>query len=331
MRYRKLGSTNLQVSALAFGAGPVSGLMTNSGFDRQKRVVQRAIELGLNWFDTAATYGAGESEKNLGQVLESLRNERTLPKVHIATKVRVASAGVADFRPIVLQSIRESLTRLRVPRVTLLQLHNSITRVRDSQPTSITPEDVLGPTGILAGMEIARGEGLVDYFGLTGIGEAAGLREVIRSKKFETIQTPLHLLNMSPLRAIPVSLHDPDYGGFLQDAIDVGMGIFAIRVYAGGALIGSEPSAHTLKTPFFPLSLYERDRVRLAQLRKVAGDAWLGGETALRYILSQGEVTSAIVGFGSEKEVDEACASESRGVLTDLEIGILESSLQQIK
>lgn len=330
MRYRKLGSTNLQVSALAFGAGPVSGLMTNPGFDSQKRVVQRAIELGLNWFDTAATYGAGESEKNLGHVLESLRNELTLPEVHLATKVRVASAGVSDFRPIVLQSVRESLTRLRVPRVTLLQLHNSITRVRDSQPTSVTPEDVLGPAGILAGMEMARTEGLVDHFGLTGIGEGEGLREVIRSEKFATIQTPLHLLNMSPLKSIPVALQDPDYGGFLRDAANLGMGIFAIRVFAGGALIGSEPSAHTLKTPFFPLSLYERDRTRLAQLRKLAGSVWRGSETALRYILSQSEVTSAIVGFGSEAELDEACASESQGNLSDSEIGILESSLQQL-
>jgi len=75
------------------------------------------------------------------------------------------------------------------------------------------------------------------------------------------------------------------------------MGVFAIRVFAGGALLGQEPSAHTLKTPFFPLDLYERDRRRAG-----GGDL---KEAALRFVLDDDRVHAAIVGVGSPGHVDE--------------------------
>src|SRR5687768_6262412 len=64
MHFATLGSTGIQVSRLALGAGPVPELMTVEGADRQLAVVGRAIELGINWFDTAATYGEGRSEQS---------------------------------------------------------------------------------------------------------------------------------------------------------------------------------------------------------------------------------------------------------------------------
>jgi len=79
------------------------------------------------------------------------------------------------------------------------------------------------------------------------------------------------------------------------------MGIFAIRVFAGGALLGHEPSAHTYKTPFFPLDLYQRDRQRAAEVAR-------GGslkEAALRFVLDDIRVHSAIIGFGSPEHVEE--------------------------
>ncbi|HVW37562.1 MAG TPA: hypothetical protein VHB99_09655, partial [Pirellulales bacterium] len=60
MLYRSLGNTGIEISAISFGAGPVSSLMVGDDGDRQRAVVQRAIARGVNWFDTAATYGAGQ-------------------------------------------------------------------------------------------------------------------------------------------------------------------------------------------------------------------------------------------------------------------------------
>lgn len=333
MQYRRLGSTGIDVSAIAFGAGPVSGLLTGDQTDRHNAVVAKAIELGINWFDTAATYGNGSSERHLGDALARIKPE--VP-VHVATKVRVNLTTETDLRPLVVASVKESLSRLKLDRVSLLQIHNSITWHRNDQPTSITPEDVLGLNGILAGMQEVRAAGLVDHFGLTGIGDADALRTVMRSRKFATIQTPFHLLNPSALCTTPESLCDPDYGGFLRTANEMEMGIFAIRVFAAGALLGAEPSAHTLKTPFFPLELYRRDEARASKiLSKLDSPDWSLdsgpvterlGEVALRYVLSQPEISSAIVGFGAIDHVISAVKNSDKEPLLSSTVARLFAS-----
>src|SRR5438046_4859503 len=69
---RKLGRTGLDVSLLGFGCGAVGGLMIKGAAADQERAVARAVELGINYFDTAQMYGNGESERNLGRVLKAL-------------------------------------------------------------------------------------------------------------------------------------------------------------------------------------------------------------------------------------------------------------------
>jgi len=86
------------------------------------------------------------------------------------------------------------------------------------------------------------------------------------------------------------------------------MGVFAIRVFAGGALLGQEPSAHTLKTPFFPLALYLRDRERAERL---SGGGSLK-EEALRFVLDDARVHSAILGFGSAEQLEEVTGMVER-------------------
>ena len=327
MLFRPLGSTGISVSAIAFGAGPVSGLMTSATSDKHRAVVAKAIELGVNWFDTAATYGNGQSEANLGDALANIRCDNP---IHVATKVRVMPTDQGDLRSLVVRSVKESLSRLRLPRVTLLQIHNSITHRRNDQPTSITPEEVVGPKGLLAGMEDVRSAGLVDHFGLTGIGDADALRTVICSSRFATIQAPFHMLNPSTLIETPANLCDPDYGGFLREAHELGMGLFAIRVFAAGALLGAEPSSHTLQTPFFPLPLYQRDVARVRELEQLLGTSQTVREIALRYVLSQSAFASAIIGFGATTHVEEAVRLVEMGGLPAAELSRIEELIKSI-
>src|SRR5687768_74884 len=95
MQYRDLGRTGLRVSAVAFGGGPVSGLLVGDDLAHQRAVVGYAIAQGVNWFDTAATYGRGSSEAHLGRVLEELG---VADGVHVATKVRLAPGDLGDIR-----------------------------------------------------------------------------------------------------------------------------------------------------------------------------------------------------------------------------------------
>src|SRR4029450_9839930 len=73
MQKRRLGRTGLDVSVLGYGAGAVGGLFTKGAAADPERAIARAIEAGINYFDTAALYGNGESEKNLGRVLRALK------------------------------------------------------------------------------------------------------------------------------------------------------------------------------------------------------------------------------------------------------------------
>src|SRR5438876_6693253 len=95
MHYRTLGRTGLRVSALAFGAGPVSGLMTGDDHAAQRAAVRKAIELGINWIDTAPGYGQGASETNIGRALADLGATELL---HVATKVRLTPDQLTNIR-----------------------------------------------------------------------------------------------------------------------------------------------------------------------------------------------------------------------------------------
>ncbi|MBA4015607.1 MAG: hypothetical protein C0483_00315 [Pirellula sp.] len=306
MPYRALGRTGLQISALAFGAGPISTLMVGDDQARQDAVVRAAIKRGINWFDTAATYGGGQSEQSLGRAFEELR---CAAQVYVATKVRLTTDDLADIRGAVRRSLEGSLTRLRMSGVALLQLHNSITLGRNDEPTSLTPDDILRPGGVADAMEALRNEGLVAHLGLTGVGRPESMAEVVRSGRFDTMQVPYHLLNPSAGMTMPSDFRETNYGNIIADCAETEMGVFAIRVLAGGALAGNPPSPHTLKTPFFPLDLYERDRSRAADLRKALGAARRLPQEAVRFSLAHPHVNSAIIGFGDVAQIDEALAA----------------------
>lgn len=317
MLYRPLGKTGIQVSAVSFGAGPVAELMTDaSRFEDQCQTVQRGMQLGINWIDTAATYGDGRSEESLGRVLQAL-DLRT--KMHVATKVRIPPEAVGDIPGYIHKSVDASLSRLRLPKVTLLQLHNSITAERGAQPTSLTPEDVLGRGGVLTAMKELKSAGAVEHLGLTGLGEPAALVEVLQSRQFETIQTPYNLLNPSSGRDMPAEFAETNLGNLIATCREFSIGVFAIRVFAGGALAGQEPSKHTLTTKFFPLDLFRRDEARAAEIATRLSAKMSLREVALRFAISHPDVASAIVGFGSPTEVDEAARHIDKGPLTEAE------------
>jgi aryl-alcohol dehydrogenase-like predicted oxidoreductase len=301
MIYRALGRSGVRVSAVAFGAGPVSGLMTGADANAQSAVIARAIAAGINWFDTAPGYGQGQSEANLGRVLEELG---AAGRVHVASKVRIPPDAPSDLADFVRRSVADSLERLRLPRVTLLQLHNGITAARGEEPSSITPADVLEPGGVADAFRKVRDQGLVRYFGLTGTGQPDALQTVVASGEFDTIQVPYHLLNPSAGSNRPTP-GETDYGNILADCASKGIAAFAIRVFAGGALLGHPPSGHTLKTPYFPLDLYKRDLARADRLAERVGARVPLTELAVRFALAHPAVCSAIIGFGSVGHVDE--------------------------
>ena len=300
MEYRSLGQTGIRVSAISFGAGPVSQLLTGNDRQRQLATVVAAVEGGINWFDTAATYGNGESERNLGRLLAELK---AADRVHVATKVRLWEDQLDAIGRHVRDSVQNSLHRLGLNRVTLLQIHNSITHRAGSQPTSITPDHVLDPGGLLETMHDLRQQGLVEHFGLTGLGDPAAVDTVMASGAFATIQIPYNLLNPSAGQPVAEDFPEVNYGNLIHHAARRGLGVFAIRVLAGGAVAGLPPSPHTLKTPFFPLDLYERDVRRAEALGELLPVNISREAAAVRFALSHPEVSSALLGIGTPEQL----------------------------
>src|SRR5437868_15362231 len=121
MEARRLGRTGLKVSVLGFGCGAVGGLMVRGTPADQERAVARAVEAGINYFDTAALYGNGESERNLGRVLKALKAD-----VVVGTKVRLGAQHRADVGKAIAQGMEDSLKRMGRDHVDLFQLHNPL-------------------------------------------------------------------------------------------------------------------------------------------------------------------------------------------------------------
>ena len=150
------------------------------------------------------------------------------------------------------RSVEQSLERLGRPTVTLLQLHNGLTARREDEPFSITPADVLGADGVLDAFREVKAAGLVRFIGLTGTGQPEAMRAVVRSGGFDTIQVPYNVLN--PKRGVqdgPDS-SETDYGNVIADCSEMDVGVLAIRVFAGGALLDQPPSAQHAQDSVFP-------------------------------------------------------------------------------
>ena len=152
MKTRKLGRTGLQVSELIVGCGDVGGLMTRGAPDDMRKAFHRALESGVNWFDTAANYGKGQSELSLGALLKE-----TSVKPHISTKVPIDVARLDDIVGQVERSAAESLERLGLDRVDLLQLHNSL-KPR-SEGRFLGHEEVLKKDGVADALDRMRDKG----------------------------------------------------------------------------------------------------------------------------------------------------------------------------
>lgn len=307
-----LGATGICVSRLAFGAGPVGAVMVGDDVRSQRELVRRVLDAGINWIDTAAGYGNGRAEGAVGAALASLGAQQ---EVHVATKVRLQESQLDDIPRAVRESLSASLERLSLKHITLLQLHNSITERRGDEPDSVSPQDVLGRGGVREAFERLRLDGIVKVIGITAIGHARALREVIDSGNFNTIQVPYNLVNPSAGQPMPGDFPEANYGNVIRHAAEQRMGVFVIRVYAAGVLAGNPPSRHTMTTKYFPLALFERDRLRANRLESLASDGMDLKEMAMRFPLSHPHVSSVIVGFSEPRHVDEAATYLNAGPL----------------
>jgi aryl-alcohol dehydrogenase-like predicted oxidoreductase len=329
MDYRALGQTGLRVSALGFGCGNVGGLMVRGTPADRERAVARAIELGINYFDTAPSYGNGLSERHLGQALSALKAD-----VHVGTKFRLTADETGNLRQATVQSLEASLQRLGLARVDLLQLHNHIGPQRSAGAETLSVEDVLQE--VIPALQSLQQQGKIRFYGLTALGETATLHRVIDAGVFHTAQVCYNLLNPSAGTSIPTGFPAQNFERLLDHARTQHMGVIGIRVLAAGALSGSaarHPIAVPTVAPIASGPDYATDVQRAQLLRSLERDGQVENlvEASLRFALSNPTLSTVLLGYSSLEHLELAAQYIARGPLPATTLDRLSGLWQQLR
>ena len=315
MEQRQLGATGLAVSGLGFGCGAVGGLMVRGDPSEQRQAVSRALEAGITYFDTAAQYGDGRSEENLGRVMRELG---AWSRVVVGTKVRLRPEETTDTAGAIRASLEASLKRLGRSDVDVFYLHNPVGLTR-SGGGSLDLATVVGE--VAQGLRAVVEAGLARHIGFTGLGDSAAVHEAVRTEPYEAVQTYFNVLNPSA----GFTGHtggQQDFEGLIDTAARAGRGVVVIRVLAAGAAAAEPVRAANAGDPGGSLvsgGSFAADAERGARLRDLAAELGLESpvELALRFGLSKPGVSTVLVGYSSLDHLEQAIKYANRGPLSD--------------
>ena len=313
MQKRRLGRTGLEVSVLGYGAGAVGGLFTKGAAADQERAIARAIDAGINYFDTAALYGNGESEKNLGRVLKALK-----ANVVVGTKVRLSAEHRANVGKAIEQGMNDSLARMGRDHVDLFQLHNPL--VAKDAGDKLAIEIALNE--VAPALEKLKKAGKTRFIGFSGVGETAALHQAIDSKLFDTVQVVYNALNPSAGGAMPKGAPGQDYGRLLEKAKAADMGTIIIRALAGGALSGTadrHPLAMQSVDPIGSAPKFSDDVERAKALEALVRESGSSNLTELaeRFVIAHPAVSTMLIGYSTLDHLEAAITAVEKGPLPD--------------
>jgi len=312
MQRRTLGRTGVEVSVLGFGCGAVGGMMVKGDPADQERAFARALEAGITFFDTAPSYGNGASETNVGRVLKSLK-----PSLFLASKFTLRPEDKGDVAGAVERSLDQSLKRLQRETVDLLQLHNRIAASGDDRPLDAR----LVIDEVAPALDRLKRKGKIRFAGITALGDTGMLHRVVEAKVFDTAQICFNLLNPSAALPVPADLPAQDFKGLATKAREAGMGRIGIRVFAGGALSGSE-ARHPTGVPSVPpiasghdYATDVRNAHRFDALIREGHAASLI-EAALRFAIAGDTLSTVLAGTSTLDQLETAIAAVAKGPLS---------------
>ena len=284
MERRRLGRTGLDVSVLGFGGSEIGFARTDVA--TVGRMLEAALDAGLNVIDTAECYG--ESEALIGAAVGGRRRD-----YHLFTKCgHYEGTGRDDWRPVSLeQSLVRSLARLRTDHVDLVQLHSC-------------PEDELRRGDVIAVLERARERGQARFLGYSGDNAAA--RYAVSTGRFDVLQTSI---NVADHEALTLTL---------PAARDADLGVIAKRPIANAAWrTGARPA-----NAYHHVYWDRLQRLRYAFLERPVPEA-IG--VALRFTASIPGVHTLIVGTTKPGRWRENAALLSPGPLPAADVDAIEA------
>ena len=281
MQYAVLGKTGLEVSRLGFGCIRLP-MKSQTVVDREKAVpmLERAVELGITYFDTAVGYCGGDSQRVLGEVMEKTRD-----RIVLSTKNHHYDKADKDGW---WKNLNDSLERLRTDRIDIYNFHGMNYERFEAA--------VDGEDGLYREMLKAKEQGLIHHICHSFHGSLESLKKCIDTGLFESVTVQYNLL-------------DQRLEEGMAYAAEHGMGVVIMGPVGGGRLG------------------YPSDRAK-----ELVGDVKSTPELALRFVISNENVTVALSGMSAMEQLEENVRTvSSAGELTAEDHARIEEAVQERK
>jgi aryl-alcohol dehydrogenase-like predicted oxidoreductase len=305
MRYRTLGRTDREVSEVGYGAWGIGGKQWKGGTDDESlSALRRALEIGLNFIDTALAYGDGHSEKLVGRVVKEAAHP-----VFVATKVppmnrvwpAAPGSSIQDVFPYeyIVRCTEESLWNLEVETIDLQQLHVWDPGWIDRDEWKRAFEDL-------------KRDGKIRFVGVSiNDHQPDSALGVVASGLIDSVQVIYNIFDQTPEQNLfpAVQKHD--------------VGVIARVPFDEGSLTGAINETSQFEGDEFRASYFRGDRRRQVVEKVSALQADLEGipgtlpEVALRFCLSHPAVSTVIPGMRKARNVESNCGVSDAGPLEE--------------
>lgn len=285
MRYNALGTSGYKISEVGFGC------MSLSGTDKEnENLLAHAVELGINFFDTADLYNKGMNEVTVARALAPHRKN-----IIIATKVGNqwrADGSKWDWNPrkeYILKAAEESLKRLQTTHIDLYQLHGG------------TMDDPIDET--IEAFEQLKKQGKIVHYGISSIRPNV-IREYVRRSSIVSVMMQYSLLDRRPEEECLDLLRNNNIGVLVRGTIAQG-------------LLVDKPAKEYLQ--------YSREQVEAVRtaVHRLSETHRKPAQTAIGYVLNNPAVTSSVLGIRTRAQLDEAVNAINQAPLNTQEIQAL--------
>ena len=311
MKYRRVGDSDLEVSEIAFGCGGNAGLMVRGSADEQERIVGRALDLGITYFDNSPDYGDCAAEENLGRALKALKARPLLN-----SKVEIRAENLNDVADHVVRSTEASLKRLGADYLDMMQIHNGPSHIDPKLEGKVYAQLQINhytrAGGAIEGVRRLLDSGKIRYAGfITRGNDADEVRTILDTGLFKLINVPYTLLNPTGGMAKPAGLKaGKDYGNVIGLARERNASAAIYSPLASGALTDDALAAK----PRHALARQEdmQSEEAVQNREKALAVSFLARETgtsmaqaAFRFILMNPGVATALGGFSAQDQLEE--------------------------
>jgi aryl-alcohol dehydrogenase-like predicted oxidoreductase len=312
MKFRKLGRTNFDISEIGYGAWGIGGTMWIGASDKESlAALHHAIELGVNFIDTALAYGNGHGEELVGRVVSE-----TSRKIYVATKVPPKNL-LWPARPGV--GIEEAFPRGYVTRCTETSLKNLGTDIIDLQQLHVWNPEWLDRDEWRREIEDMKTQGKVKAFGISiNDHQPDSAIAIIETGLIDTVQVIYNIFDQSPERHL------------FPACIEHNVGVIARVPFDEGSLAGRINEHTTFPEGDFRNSYFRDDRKKQVAERVAAIVDELGLEDAthlpglaIRFCLSDPAVSTVIPGMRSIGSVEGNVMASGQGPLPHPALEIL--------